>query len=142
MIFGVLEQVPVGGRLEEDALLLCRLATTKLRTHQRSAVSMAESLAHHAAPATEELEPDALSLRRRRPRMRASAEAVAVRARGLLLLSPRKGGLPEPVQAGAGEAGPSGGSACLAASMVASSRVSFARAAAFPGVYTRIGKTL
>ena len=81
----MLEQVPVGSRLEGDALLLCRLASTKLRFGQRAAVTMAEYLGVYADDAAEELrEPDALGLRCLQPHQRASADAVRARARGLL----------------------------------------------------------
>ena len=84
-IFSLLEQVPVGSRLEGDALLLCRLASTKLRFGQRAALTMAEYLGVYADDAAEELnEPDALRLRCLPPHHRASAEAVRARARGLL----------------------------------------------------------
>ena len=135
-IFGVLEQVPVGSRLEDDALLLCRLASTKLTYGQRAAVTMAEYIAHYADAAEDE--PDALGLRRRRPQQRVSAEAVRARARGLLhaqqLLQ----------AANAGGAGHSNGSstARAAASTAAASREIPARAAATSMVYTSVSKTL
>ena len=60
-IFALLSQV--SSRLEDDAMLLCRLASAKLSHGQRAAVTLEEYTAHYAS--APEDEPDALGLRRR-----------------------------------------------------------------------------
>ena len=117
----------MGSRLEEDALLLCRLASTKSGLGQRAAVALHEYLAHYASSSCEESEPDALGLRRRRPRKAAAAEAVRARARGLMLakqLLQASGSNPD----AHGAAG--GSTARPAASAAASSRAVLTRTAA------------
>ena len=135
-IFALLSQV--SSRLEDDAMLLCRLASAKLSHGQRAAVTLEEYTAHYAS--APEDEPDALGLRRRALPPKPNAEAVRARARGLLearqLLQAAEchtGGID-------GRSG--GSSARAAASTAAAAHEIFARAATASEVYTRVSKPL